>query len=89
MKHYDIRITGLVQGVSFRQNCRRQADTLGITGWVRNDPDGSVSLAAEGQKKNLDLFMDWCHVGSPYARINQIIVSPGKVKNFTGFEVYY
>lgn len=51
------RYTGMVQGVGFRWTAKRIADGLGIDGYVRNNPDGSVSLGAEGDGQTLDLFM--------------------------------
>lgn len=87
--HSDIRITGLVQGVSFRQNCLKKAVSLGLCGWVKNNPDGSVSVAAEGEEKNLNLFIDWCRSGPPYTRINQVVVNLGGINKFTGFKIVF
>lgn len=53
-RHY--RFTGSVQGVGFRWTAKRLADGLGVAGWVRNDPDGGVSLEAEGDAAALDRF---------------------------------
>jgi acylphosphatase len=78
----------LVQGVSFRQNCLNKAVSLDITGWVRNEPDGSVSIAAEGEKKNLDLFIEWCRSGPPYAQVSQVEIKPGKLENYPVFKVF-
>ncbi|MFA5069139.1 MAG: acylphosphatase [Candidatus Omnitrophota bacterium] len=49
---------GRVQGVGFRFTCQRIAEGLGISGWVRNNPDGSVELAAEAGRAVLDEFLD-------------------------------
>lgn len=53
----EMRFTGSVQGVGFRWTVKRIADALDIDGWVRNNPDGSVSLAFEGEEQIADEFM--------------------------------
>ncbi len=55
---YDITFTGRVQGVGFRWNTCRAADSFDITGWVRNEPDGSVRCVAEGEQAVLDAFVE-------------------------------
>ena len=51
-------VTGSVQGVGFRWTAKRIADSLGISGWVRNNPDGSVGLALAAADGEIDEFMD-------------------------------
>ncbi len=60
MESFLVRVTGRVQGVWFRDNTKKIADSLGIAGWVRNEENGSVLIAAEGEKKNLQKFLSWC-----------------------------
>lgn len=67
-----IHVTGLVQGVSFRDSTRRRAASLGLTGWVRNARDGSVWLEAQGPSEPIDELVQWCHVGSPAARVDSV-----------------
>ncbi|MBU1000228.1 acylphosphatase [Patescibacteria group bacterium] len=61
--HLNIKIYGLVQGVFFRATAKEKADSLSITGFAKNMPDGSVFIEVEGEKKNLDKFVKWCHIG--------------------------
>ena len=65
----DVVVTGRVQGVFFRAAMREQADRLGVTGWVRNEPDGSVRAHLEGPDQAVDRLVDWCSVGSSAARV--------------------
>lgn len=86
-KHINIKISGQVQGVLFRVTAKEKADKLGITGFARNEPDGSVYIEAEGEEKTLDQFLDWCHKGPQSAQVEKVIVSEGQLKKFTSFEV--
>jgi len=60
---YTIRVTGRVQGVGFRYSTLREAQNENITGYVKNMPDGSVEIEAEGSKDQLDIFVEWCRRG--------------------------
>lgn len=64
-----IRVTGRVQGVSFRWYTRRLAASLGLVGWVRNLVDGSVELVAEGARPNLERLAEWCRRGPELAKV--------------------
>ncbi len=66
-----IIVHGKVQGVFFRDYAKRQADALGITGWVRNT-DSSVEIIAEGDKMKLREFIVHCESGSPLAKVDKI-----------------
>lgn len=57
---YKIHVSGYVQGVGFRWSTLRTAKNLGITGFVKNLPDGGVYIEAEGSGKQLKSFVDWC-----------------------------
>ncbi|MEZ4996543.1 MAG: acylphosphatase [Bacteroidales bacterium] len=57
---YRIHVTRMVQGVGFRWSAAREAWRLGVTGYVRNMPDGTVFLEAEGSREKLDAFAAWC-----------------------------
>lgn len=58
MKRIEVRYTGRVQGVGFRAATQDTARTHGVLGWVRNDPDGSVSLVAEASPEVVDAFLN-------------------------------
>ncbi|MCP3145075.1 acylphosphatase [Pyxidicoccus xibeiensis] len=64
-----LRIQGKVQGVFFRESARTEAVRLGLTGWVRNRPDGSVEAVAEGEPAALEAFIGWCNRGPTQARV--------------------
>ena len=66
------RIGGRVQGVGFRYYAERQARRLGLTGWVRNLPDGDVELVAEGDEDSLQKMLTWCHAGPPSAAVTHV-----------------
>jgi acylphosphatase len=67
-----LRVTGLVQGVYFRANTAGEARSLGLTGWVRNVPDGSVEAVAEGPRVQLEALVAWCRKGPPAARVTNV-----------------
>lgn len=56
----------MVQGVSFRYYSRRKARELNLSGFVKNKPDGTVKIVAEGEEKDLKELIEWCQNGSGY-----------------------
>lgn len=87
IKHFNIKIYGLVQGVFFRASTKEQADKLGISGFAKNMPDGSVYIEIEGEKDNLDKFVKWCNLGPMMARVEKVEVSEDKLRDFSQFEI--
>jgi len=87
MKHIDIRITGRVQGVSFRATTKAVADQMGIRGLVRNEKDGSLYIEAEGDDVLLEVFLEWCHEGSDRSIIENVSVTEGVLKHYQNFEI--
>lgn len=79
---------GKVQGVFFRANCQEKAVSLRISGWVRNRPDGTVEMKAEGYKEKLQEMVEWCRNSQPYARVDDIDLnwSTGEPE-FNGFRI--
>jgi acylphosphatase len=67
-------VAGRVQGVSYRVACADEADRLGVTGWVRNLPDGRVEFAAEGHRRAVDAFVAWAHEGPRWAAVESVDV---------------
>lgn len=67
-------VTGRVQGVSFRASTESEARRLGVVGWVRNRPDGSVELEAEGSDDQIAALIAWCHRGPSAARVTRVAV---------------
>jgi len=73
-RHY--LISGKVQRVYFRQSTLNEAEKLGITGWVRNLPDGRVEAIAYGRISTLEQFEAWLHVGPKLAQVEKVDNSP-------------
>jgi acylphosphatase len=73
-KRLSARITGRVQGVGFRNFTRGRAHRLGVTGWVRNERDGSVRLEAEGDRETLDSLVEAVQQGPRMARVENVEV---------------
>jgi acylphosphatase len=65
-------VYGLVQGVNFRYYTTLEAETLGLTGWVANRPDGAVEVVAEGPRRALDDLLDYLHHGPSHARVERV-----------------
>lgn len=72
MSDLHVRLTGIVQGVGFRWFVRERARRLGLSGWVRNLPDGSVEVAASGDAHQLDLLRGELRRGPNGARVEEI-----------------
>ena len=68
----EVRVTGWVQGVSFRWACQQEAGRHGVRGWVRNEPDGSVHAHLEGPVDDVQDLVSWCGHGPPAARVEAV-----------------
>ena len=89
MKAVQARVTGRVQGVSFRWYTQERARGLGVTGWVRNEPDGSVLLHAEGEDDAVDALVAWCRTGPSTAQVADVAVRTAAEEDVSSFEVRY
>jgi acylphosphatase len=67
-------IAGRVQGVWFRESCRREAERLGVTGWVHNLWDGRVEIEAQGSRAAVDALVAWAHEGPRLAIVESVTV---------------
>ncbi len=85
--HYNIVVTGRVQGVWFRKCTSDAAGLIGITGFVRNDLNRTVYTEAEGSKEQLTEFVKWLYKGSPMSNVSKVDYQEGELKNFTAFEI--
>ncbi len=85
MTRVNIKIFGEVQGVFFRRFARLKAMEIGITGFVKNEPDGAVYMEAEGGEKALGQFLEWCRHGPESAKVEKVESFPGNVKGFSDF----
>lgn len=87
MKQIIIKITGKVQGVSFRYTTKVVADQMGVRGIIRNEKDGSLYIEAEGDDTLLEIFLEWCNEGPDRAKIEHVAVTPGVLKHYQNFEI--
>tara|TARA_B100000686_G_C15949298_1_gene552707 strand:- start:208 stop:480 length:273 start_codon:yes stop_codon:yes gene_type:complete len=78
---------GRVQGVWFRAGSKERAGELGIYGWVKNRPEGTVEIHAEGEKSQLKKFIAWCNKGTPAANVTSLDINPMPLQNFTSFKI--
>ncbi len=69
---YFIEVSGRVQGVGFRYSAQREAKRRGVTGWVRNDRDGTVEVNCEGDEKSVKQFINWLSSGPPGAYVTDV-----------------
>ena len=74
-----VRVTGLVQGVSFRYYTKKKADQLQLSGWVRNCTDGSVEALISGPENVVDQMISWFSEGSPYSVVEQVSAEPSDI----------
>ncbi len=86
-QHVSVRIAGEVQGVFFRAHALATAQELGIRGCVRNEPDGSVYIEAEGPHDKLEEFLEWCSRGPERARVDTCEVTEGTLMHFDDFQI--
>lgn len=83
----DVVVSGRVQGVFFRDSTRREARRLGVTGWVRNCPDGTVRAHVEGVPEAVAELVRWCREGPRHADVDDVRVSEAESEGGRGFEV--
>jgi acylphosphatase len=81
MKRMHVYISGRVQGVFFRAETQRLAVGFNLTGWVRNIADGRVEACFEGKDENIDKMIEWCHIGPPAARVEEVLTEE---EHYTG-----
>ncbi len=81
----EIIVTGKVQGVFFRRYTCEAAATIGITGFVKNQPDQSVYILATGTKEQLEQFINWCRQGSPGSKVEYVIPTDIPLQEFSSF----
>ena len=73
-KAVEVTVSGRVQGVSFRAYTQQEAGRLGVTGWVSNEPDGTVAGHFEGPAPAVDALVAWCREGPRLARVERVDV---------------
>ncbi|WP_226010164.1 acylphosphatase [Halomicrobium salinisoli] len=80
-------VSGKVQGVFFRATTRERAEETGVDGWVRNLDDGRVEAVFEGPEGDVEEMIEFCHEGSPQARVDDVEAEYGDLEGIDGFEV--
>jgi acylphosphatase len=88
VKRLHATVRGRVQGVGFRAFAAREALRLGLVGWVRNAPDGTVAVLAQGPADAVDAFLAWLRRGPPSARVTRVEaewLTPGE--DLASFEI--
>lgn len=84
-----VRVSGRVQGVGFRYSTAREAERLGVAGWVKNAADGSVEVWGEGAPDKLRVFLQWLRKGPPFSRVDSLDTREESRKDYGGFTVEY
>jgi len=87
-KAFQIRVYGRVQGVGFRYFTRSKAHETGVNGFVKNMPDGSVYIEAEGDESALEMFTFWCRRGPGWASVTRFEMLPQPATGFETFEIH-
>lgn len=82
-----VLISGEVQGVFYRDTCRRVAGQQGVAGWVRNLPDGRVEAVFEGAAESVEHMVMWAHRGPSRARVVAVDVHDEPVEGLAIFEI--
>lgn len=80
-------VRGNVQGVFFRDSCRREASSRGVAGWVTNRPDGAVEAVFEGEPSAVSAMVDWCSQGPGSADVESVDESSEEPEGLSGFEI--
>jgi acylphosphatase len=86
---YKIYVRGLVQGVGFRWRAAMEARSRGITGFVRNMPDGSVYIEAEGTRDQLEDFIGWCRRGPAFSSVESVETESHPPVNYIEFRIIH
>lgn len=84
---YKIRVKGRVQGVFYRASTKKEADEFGLKGWVKNEPNGDVSIEVTGPEVLLEQFVEWCWQGPIRARVDKLDLEEGEWRDFDTFDV--
>jgi len=82
-------VKGRVQGVFFRAETKKMADTLGVKGFVKNLNDKSVFVEAEGEEAMVFRLIDYCHHGPEQAEVEHVSVRMGDVVGYDGFDILH
>jgi acylphosphatase len=88
-EHYKLTVRGRVQGVFFRASTQREASRLGLAGFVRNQPDGSVYIEVEGRQEEIDKLLVWIRKGGPpHGRVDDVEIIKGEPQQYKRFRIH-
>ena len=87
MVRYRVLVSGRVQGVFFRDTCRRLALAHGVSGWARNLPDGKLEAVFEGRAEDVDRLVEWAHHGPSRAMVAHVAVQAEPPEGLTTFVI--
>jgi acylphosphatase len=87
MRTVHLIIKGKVQGVYYRASAEDVAREVGVTGWVKNMPDGNVEVIVSGSEERVEKFIEWCRKGPKNAEVTEVIVNDSKEKPLTDFRI--
>lgn len=82
-----VTVHGHVQGVFFRDGCRREAEHYGVTGWVKNASDGTLVAFLEGSADAVETLVKWMHDGPSKAVVERVVVADGEPAGLAEFRV--
>ncbi|MDA7836128.1 acylphosphatase [Salibacteraceae bacterium] len=85
--HWKISVIGEVQGVWFRKSAQHEARKLGLTGFVKNEKDGSVYIEVEGTESAVSEFIAWCSHGPELANVQSVNMIKGEHQEFKSFDI--
>jgi acylphosphatase len=84
---YRVLVSGRVQGVFFRDTCRKMAEQYGVSGWVRNRPDGRVEAVFEGSEEAVRALLEWARHGPPSSVVENVSAQGEPAEGLSGFLV--
>lgn len=87
MTHKNVRVNGRVQGVYYRASTVDMAKSLGLKGFVMNEPSGSVYMEVEGDDHQVVQMIEWARKGPPRANVESLDITDGNMIGFTKFEI--
>jgi acylphosphatase len=82
-----VAVDGRVQGVWYRQSCQREAEAQGVTGWVRNNEDGTVEAVLEGEPEAVSRVLEWMRHGPPHAVVTRVVTHQEVPRHERGFVI--
>jgi len=83
-------IAGKVQGVCFRMETKRVAESYNVSGWVRNNRNGTVEAIFEGEKGDVASVIEWCKKGPSHSKVSRVdIAEENYTGDFCGFDITF